>query len=84
MSTKESKNAKKIIILQKIRDFKKILFGVFSPELTKQTKTEEWKKIDSFDALSTVVISQEKDFVYVRDTYWPNIKRTTIVSNNKK
>ena len=83
MTTKESKNSKKIAILQKIRDSKEILFGAFSPELTKQTKAEEWKKIHSF-ALAMGVISQEKDFVYVRDTYWPNIKRITTVSNNKK
>ena len=41
------------------------------------------EKIHSF-ALAMRVISQEKDFVYVRDTYWPNFKRTTTVSNNKK
>ena len=66
----------KIAILQKIRDCKEILFGAFSPELTKQTKAGEWKKIHSF-ALTMGVIAKEKDFVYVRDTYWPNIKRTT-------
>ena len=48
MSTKESKNPKKVTILQKIRDSTEILFGAFSAELTKQTKAEELKKMYSF------------------------------------
>ena len=78
MSTKKSENAKKIKTLQKIRN-SKVFFGAFPPDLIEQSKAEEWKKIHSF-ALSIGVTNWGKDFVYVRDTYSPNISWTTPVS----
>lgn len=69
----------KITVLGMIRESKDILFGKFTSKLTKSDKVAEWKKItDTCQALG--LVPTNKDYGYVRDTFWPNLKKTTVVS----
>ncbi|XP_063219058.1 uncharacterized protein LOC134529167 [Bacillus rossius redtenbacheri] len=77
--------ANKIILLNKIKDSRDILFGAFSDKLTKQNKMSAWQEIRDF-AASLGVISENKDWTYVRDVVWQNLKKSTMgkVDNSKK
>ncbi|XP_067014637.2 uncharacterized protein [Anabrus simplex] len=84
MSSKQQQIANKLLILNKIRDAKEILFGAFS-SLTKEDKVREWRNIHNI-ALSVGLIPDAKDFTYVRDVLWQNLKKTTVakLDNAKK
>lgn len=74
-----SKNDNKITVLQLIRDKKDILFGAFTDKLSKDKKIEEWKIILS-TCQSLGLVPPGKDYAYVRDTFYSNLKRSTLVS----
>lgn len=73
------KNEKKIMILNEIYANKKILFGAFSEKLTKQSKEEEWVKINDL-AKSVGLIKDGKPKTYARDVLWQNMRRAAFVS----
>lgn len=60
-----------------LRDRKEILFGKFSEKLTHDKKVSEWKTIT--DILYPQNIIKDKNWKYVRDVLWQNLKRTTKV-----
>jgi hypothetical protein len=63
--------------LRIILEAKDTLFGSYSDSLTKQDKRRKWEEMATkYQSLG--VISAAKDYKYVRDVYWPNIKKTTI------
>lgn len=73
--TVESKNS----LLRLISERKADLFGEFSATITKEKRVAAWKEVVTtcksdygFDPCPG------KDYTYVRDTLWPNMKRRTI------
>ena len=69
----------KLYIASKINEKKDILFASFSSAVTSEAKAEAWKAIFE-DCLSRgVPFPAEKDFTYMRDTLWPNMKNSVVV-----
>lgn len=64
----------KIEFLKSILERKDNLFGAFSPILTKDSKSEKWKEMHAV-AKSLNIISDERNWRYIWDTVWPNIKK---------
>lgn len=58
---------------------KKILFGAPSNEITKEMKINAWKEINEY-VKSIGVFSQNKDWTYLRDVWWLNVRKLTTVS----
>lgn len=73
-----SKRDKKIMILNIIKEKKELLFGKTSNILTKKDKVNEWQNI-YFKCLALGLAKEGKDYTYVRDVFWPNVKRTSLV-----
>jgi hypothetical protein len=69
---KESKKA----VLKYMLERKQILFGKFDDTLTKEKKSAGWQDVHKF-ALSLGY--HKKEWQYIRDTFWPNIRQTTMV-----
>ncbi|XP_050292780.1 uncharacterized protein LOC126733499 [Anthonomus grandis grandis] len=85
MSSKQIIFEIKMQFLTKIKENKEILFGAFSDRLKKQDKVEKWKEITQV-AQSICLVSVEKDWTYVRDTVWQNLKKSAMpkIDNAKK
>ena len=78
MGKRENKRRLQLCVLEKVKRCKDILFGAFSEKLTKGDKNAAWKEIlDYAQSLGLIV---GKDPQYMRDTWWPNIRKTTMVS----
>lgn len=80
MSSKQIVFERKMQFLNKIKENKHILFGAFSEKLKKQNKVEKWKEM-SLLAHSICLVPADKDWTYVRDTVWQNLKKTAMVSS---
>lgn len=65
--------------LRKVDELKNNLFGQFSTTITKETRRQAWTDARDY-AVSIGLISNEKDYTYVRDATWPNLRNRTIVS----
>ncbi|XP_047998347.1 uncharacterized protein LOC125235802 [Leguminivora glycinivorella] len=72
-----SQNDSKITVLQLIRDKKDILFGSFRDRLTKDKNIAEWKNVSNL-ALSLGLVPVGNDYTYVRDTFYLNLKISTL------
>lgn len=72
-------NEKRLIVLNKIRADKDILFGAFSKKLDKTMKNDKWKEIHSL-AQSVGLVKGDKEWTYMRDVMWPNMRKSTMVS----
>ncbi|KAL1493886.1 hypothetical protein ABEB36_009570 [Hypothenemus hampei] len=85
MSSKQIGLERKMQFLTKIRENKDILFGAFSEKLRKQDKIEKWKEM-AMVAQSICLLPADKDWTYVRDTIWQNLKKTAMlkIDNAKK
>lgn len=70
-----SKKDKKMMILSIIKEKKELLFGNTS---TKADKMNEWQNI-YFKCLALGLVREGKDYTYVRDVFWQNLKRTALV-----
>lgn len=75
---KMTKIESKLTVLAEIRDKRDVLFGSFSDKLSKADKVEAWKTILR-KCQSLGLVGPEKEYQYIRDTYWSNIKRATLV-----
>lgn len=74
-----SKKDKKMMILSIIKEKKELLFGNTSSTLTnKADKMNEWQNI-YFKCLALGLVREGKDYTYVRDVFWQNLKRTALV-----
>ncbi|XP_050310544.1 uncharacterized protein LOC126746362 [Anthonomus grandis grandis] len=84
-SKRSEKQVKQQNFLRKIKDMKDSLFGQFSTTLTKETKRSAWMEVRDY-AVSIGLITCEKDYTYVRDATWPNIRNRTMIKldNAKK
>lgn len=67
----------KIIVLREICDAKDTLFGPFSSERTVQMKCKIWTNIVE-KAKSLGLVATCKDYKYMRDVFWQNIKRQSL------
>lgn len=70
----------KFDILRLIEPNISLLFGNTSSSLTKESKQEAWRKIcaDCQQIHGFNAVPDGKDFTYLRDVIWPNLKRTSI------
>ncbi|KAJ9581681.1 hypothetical protein L9F63_023145 [Diploptera punctata] len=75
---KEQKSINKENFLRKILENRNILFGTFSPTVTKEIKKTLWREIRDY-AVEIGVVTNDKDYSYVRDTTWPNMKSRTML-----
>uniref|UniRef100_A0A915IA99 Regulatory protein zeste n=1 Tax=Romanomermis culicivorax TaxID=13658 RepID=A0A915IA99_ROMCU len=72
----------KLLILQQIYDRKNILFAKFDEKVTADNKQKNWQHVKDFiDSLGVTMINKQWD--YVCDAWWPNIKRATILKIDK-
>lgn len=74
-----NRNLKKISFLRKILENKDILFGKFSGSLTQNDKQKKWEEIREF-AVSIGLITNDKNYTFVRNNTWGNIRKATMVS----
>ena len=65
-----------------MRRRKSILFGAFSEKIKKEDKVRLWKEV--FNIAQSFGLFGGKEWTYVRDVYWPNVKKGTMVSINQK
>lgn len=79
MTTKQNKMLKQISFLQNILENKDVLFGKFTNSLTRATKQEKWTQVTNF-AIALGLITNDKDYTFVRDNTWGNMRKKTLVS----
>ena len=79
MGKRDEQRKLKMSVLARIKADKGILFGAFSQHVTKIAKIERWKLIYNH-AQSLGLVPPTKDWTYVRDVWWPNVKKATMVS----
>lgn len=72
----------KIIFVKEICERKTVLFGYFSASLTKREKEEAWIDIVAVcrNQYGFNPAPEGKDWRYVRDKVWGNLKANTLVS----
>lgn len=56
-----------------------VLFGAFSSTITKESKRLCWIGIRDY-AVAIGLVTNDKDFAYIRDSTWPNLRSRTVVS----
>lgn len=78
-----TKLIKQLSVLRKILEEKEILFGAFSTTITKTLKQSKWCEIRDL-CVSCGLITHDKDWTYIRDTTWPNIRKGTMVSYSRE
>lgn len=66
-----NKTDNKMAILREIRDANTLLLGALSDKLTKENETEKWKQTLQ-ECQSLGAVPANKDYTYVRDTFWSN------------
>lgn len=71
----------KLFIIQKVNELKSTLFGAHSTTITSESKAAAWAKIYNECRANGIPIPQDKDYSYLRDVVWSNIKRAVIVRN---
>jgi hypothetical protein len=74
MVSKESK----LFISQEIEKRKGVLFGAFSESLKKQDKVAMWQEV--YEVGKSCGAFDGKEWTYIRDVFWPNVRKTTMVS----
>ncbi|CAH1099706.1 unnamed protein product [Psylliodes chrysocephalus] len=63
--------------LRKILKLKNELFGQFSTTITKESRKTAWINVRDY-AVSIGLIGSDKEFCYVRDVTWPNLRSRTM------
>lgn len=74
--------ADKLILLEMIKENKDTLFGSFNRNITRESKNSTWKII--YDKCRARGINVGKDYVYLRDTIWQNLRRSTVTKVDKR
>lgn len=74
----QAKQTLKISVLKAMEDRKDILFGQFSPELTKKDKDKAWDEIFK-TAKEILQLDEKKNTQYFRDVIWQNWRRLAVV-----
>jgi hypothetical protein len=81
-SKREMKNLKNLNVLRKIFELKTELFEAYSASATKETKKNAWTAVRDY-AVSIGLITNDKDYTYVRDTTWTNLRKRTMEKVDK-
>ncbi|KAL1493553.1 hypothetical protein ABEB36_009257 [Hypothenemus hampei] len=81
MSARKQKDLKNINFLRKIFENKAILFGKFSDTLTRSEKRNKWEEIRNY-AVATGLVTNDKDYVYVRNITWGNLRKKTLTKTD--
>lgn len=76
----KSKSIKHLSFLQKLKEKKEVLFGKFSDTLNRGVKQEEWEEVRKF-CIAIGLVTVDKDFSYVRNNTWGNLRKKTMVSS---
>jgi hypothetical protein len=76
MVSKESK----LFISQEIEKHKRVLFSAFSESLKKQDKMATWQEV--YEVGKSCGAFDGKEWTYIRDVFWPNLRKTTMVSTS--
>lgn len=71
----------KLCVLDTIRENKDVLFGQFSATLTKEMRNKAWTNIGEY-AKSIGALASDKEPLYIRDVWWPNVRKTSMVCIN--
>ena len=72
----------KLTILNAIYNKKYVLFGKFSDKLTKTDEALAWQEGQEVHSIGkSVGAFCEKDWIYIRDVFWPNARKVTMVSS---
>lgn len=69
----------KKMILDKVLKYSKILFNNRDVSRNNMTRQEAWQEIHG-DAIKYGAYSANKDWTYMRDVVWQNLRKATIVS----
>lgn len=69
----------KLCVLERVKEKKAVLFGQFSPSLTKEMRSKAWIEIGTY-AKSIGVLPNGKEASYIRDVWWPNVRKLSMVS----
>uniref|UniRef100_A0A6P7FL12 Uncharacterized protein LOC114328858 n=1 Tax=Diabrotica virgifera virgifera TaxID=50390 RepID=A0A6P7FL12_DIAVI len=72
-----SRELGKVEFLRAIRARKYILFGKFSPTLTKTLKSEHWGEVRKI-ALAMGLINENKQYTYCRDVLLQNLRKRAV------
>lgn len=72
------RKSSKYAIVQKIHEFREILFGNVSSGATRYVKDNAWISIRDF-AVSIGYMPPDRDYKFMRNVFWQNMKRTTQV-----
>lgn len=75
---REEQRKIKLCVLDSIREQKEVLFGPFSATLTKEKRNKAWTSIGEY-AKSIGALPNGKDSLYVRDVWWPNVRKMSMV-----
>lgn len=81
MGKRDSQRRIKLCILNKIKENKDILFAKFSSTLDRQKKASKWHEITTY-AQSLGAVDAARDATYLRDVWWPNARKATMVSSD--
>lgn len=81
------KENEKLFFLKLIKQHKKVLFEKLSNDVTAAKKKETWISIiEACRSNGFEIVPENKDWSYVRDHTWPNIKNYSMqkIDGNKK
>ncbi|CAH1115164.1 unnamed protein product [Psylliodes chrysocephalus] len=82
LSKREEKKMKNQNLLRKILELKNEHFGQFSTTITKESRITAWINVRDY-AVSIGLIGRDKEFCYVRDATWPNLRSRTMTKIDK-
>ena len=69
-----SDSPSKLALLAVMKEQKDILLGAFCDNLTKVDKAKSWKEVYD-NATASGMIPPAKDWTYIRDAMWPNMRK---------
>lgn len=69
----------KLAIIQRIHQLRDILFGDVSSGATRHSKDHAWRCVRDF-AVSIGYMPPDRDYKFMRNVFWQNMKRTTTVN----
>lgn len=71
----------KSFLLDKIRERKEVLFGALNEALCLPDKKRNWQEVYDAGASIGILFPPNSNYKRIRDVFWPNQRRTTMVLN---
>ena len=69
----------KLFIVKEIYSRKAVLFGAFNENITRDAKKTAWTEVFNAALSIGIVVPKNSDYKYIRDTFWPNVRRAAMV-----